>query len=186
MFQDKSLIQVFVSQRIFFEIQLNICCAFKTKHLALILRYLYVKEIHVFSHLGRKKVHFGFDPKSTEVSSAYFAIFSIDKEGFSAFWIVFLSLKIVFTPRCLLSTNQKAPFTLRNWDNTERKNKYIYFFICACLVIFFDFLQSDWLQERAFLNATRTRSSCGKSKGQRSAESRGFSPGTPVSSHRES
>jgi hypothetical protein len=24
-----------------------------------------------------------------------------------------------------------------------------YFFICACLVIFFDFLQSDWLQQRA-------------------------------------
>jgi hypothetical protein len=25
----------------------------------------------------------------------------------------------------------------------------IYFFICACLVIFFEFLQSDWLQQRA-------------------------------------
>ena len=25
----------------------------------------------------------------------------------------------------------------------------IYFFICACLLIFFDFLQSDWLQQRA-------------------------------------
>ena len=37
-----------------------------------------------------------------------------------------------------------------------------------------------------FLNTTRTQSSCEKSKGQRSAESRGFSPGTPVSSHRES
>jgi hypothetical protein len=37
-----------------------------------------------------------------------------------------------------------------------------------------------------FLNATRTQSSCEKSKSQRSAESRGFSPGTPVSSHRES
>jgi hypothetical protein len=37
-----------------------------------------------------------------------------------------------------------------------------------------------------FLNATRTKSSCEKSKSQRSAESRGFSPGTPVSSHRES
>jgi hypothetical protein len=36
-----------------------------------------------------------------------------------------------------------------------------------------------------FLNATRTQSSCEKSKSQR-AESRGFSPGTPVSSHRES
>ena len=24
-----------------------------------------------------------------------------------------------------------------------------YFFICACLVIIFDFLQSDWLQQRA-------------------------------------
>ena len=24
-----------------------------------------------------------------------------------------------------------------------------YFFICACLLIFFDFLQSDWLQQRA-------------------------------------
>ena len=34
-----------------------------------------------------------------------------------------------------------------------------------------------------FLNATRTQSSCEKSKTQRSAESRGFSPGTPVSSH---
>jgi hypothetical protein len=34
-----------------------------------------------------------------------------------------------------------------------------------------------------FLNATRTQSSCEKSKSQRSAESRGFSP---VSSHRES
>jgi hypothetical protein len=37
-----------------------------------------------------------------------------------------------------------------------------------------------------FLNATRTQSSCEKSKSQRSAESRGFSTGTPVSSHRES
>jgi hypothetical protein len=37
-----------------------------------------------------------------------------------------------------------------------------------------------------FLNATRTQTSCEKSKSQRSAESRGFSPGTPVSSHRES
>ena len=37
-----------------------------------------------------------------------------------------------------------------------------------------------------FLNATRTQSSCEKSKSQRSAESRGFSPGTQVSSHRES
>ena len=37
-----------------------------------------------------------------------------------------------------------------------------------------------------FLNATRTQSSCEKSKSQRSAESRGFSPGTPVSSHWES
>ena len=38
-----------------------------------------------------------------------------------------------------------------------------------------------------FLNATRTQSSCEQSKkSQRSAESRGFSPGTPVSSHRES
>jgi aspartate carbamoyltransferase catalytic subunit len=37
-----------------------------------------------------------------------------------------------------------------------------------------------------FFNATRTQSSCEKSKSQRSAESRGFSPGTSVSSHRES
>jgi hypothetical protein len=37
-----------------------------------------------------------------------------------------------------------------------------------------------------FLNATRTQSSCEKSKSQRSAERRGFPPGTPVSSHRES
>jgi hypothetical protein len=37
-----------------------------------------------------------------------------------------------------------------------------------------------------FPNATRTQSSCGKSKSQRSAESRGFPPGTPVSSNRES
>ena len=37
-----------------------------------------------------------------------------------------------------------------------------------------------------FLNATRNQSSCEKSKSQRCAESRGFSPGTPVSSHRES
>jgi hypothetical protein len=36
-----------------------------------------------------------------------------------------------------------------------------------------------------FLNATRTQS-CEKSKSQRSAESHGFPPGTPVSSHRES
>jgi hypothetical protein len=33
---------------------------------------------------------------------------------------------------------------------------------------------------------TRTQSSCENSKSQRSAESRWFSPGTPVSSHRES
>ena len=28
-------------------------------------------------------------------------------------------------------------------------NITVYFFICACLVIFFDFLQSDWLEQRA-------------------------------------
>ncbi len=28
---------------------------------------------------------------------------------------------------------------------TSGQNKFIYFFICACLVIFFYFLQSDWL-----------------------------------------
>jgi hypothetical protein len=39
---------------------------------------------------------------------------------------------------------------------------------------------------RYFLDAIRTQSSCEKSKSKRSAESRGFSPGTPVSSHRES
>ena len=37
-----------------------------------------------------------------------------------------------------------------------------------------------------FLNATLTQSSCEKSKSQRSAESRGFPPGTLVCSHRES
>jgi hypothetical protein len=37
-----------------------------------------------------------------------------------------------------------------------------------------------------FPNATRTQSPCEKSKSQRSAESRGPSLGTPVSSHRES
>jgi hypothetical protein len=37
-----------------------------------------------------------------------------------------------------------------------------------------------------FLNATRTQSSCEKSKSQCSAESRGFPPDTPVSSHKES
>ena len=37
-----------------------------------------------------------------------------------------------------------------------------------------------------FLSATQTQSSCGGSKSQRSAESRGFSPGTLGSSHRES
>ena len=37
-----------------------------------------------------------------------------------------------------------------------------------------------------FVNATRTQSSCEKSKSQRSAEIRGFCPGTPVSFHRES
>ena len=31
----------------------------------------------------------------------------------------------------------------------QAMNTNIYFFICACLVIFFDFLQSDWLQQRA-------------------------------------
>ena len=37
-----------------------------------------------------------------------------------------------------------------------------------------------------FLNATRTQSSCEKSKKSTLCRSRGFSPGTPVSSHRES
>ena len=37
-----------------------------------------------------------------------------------------------------------------------------------------------------FPNATGTQSSREKSKSQSSAESRGFSPGTPVSSNRES
>ena len=37
-----------------------------------------------------------------------------------------------------------------------------------------------------FLDATQTQSSCEKNKSQRSAESRGFSPGTAVSYHRNS
>ena len=37
-----------------------------------------------------------------------------------------------------------------------------------------------------FLDATQTQSSCEKNKSQCSAESRGFSPGTVVSSHRDS
>jgi hypothetical protein len=37
-----------------------------------------------------------------------------------------------------------------------------------------------------FLNATRTQYSREKSKSQRSAEGRGFPPGTPAPSHRES
>jgi hypothetical protein len=40
---------------------------------------------------------------------------------------------------------------MKRFDNTLSKNfnKFIYFFICACLVIFFDFLQFDWQQQRA-------------------------------------
>ena len=39
---------------------------------------------------------------------------------------------------------------------------------------------------RLILMWTRTQSSCEKRYSQRPAESHGFSPGTPVSSHRES
>jgi hypothetical protein len=45
---------------------------------------------------------------------------------------------------------------------------------------------AGWSPNGNFLNATRTQSSCEKSKSQHSAESRGFSLGTPVSSHRAS
>jgi hypothetical protein len=47
-----------------------------------------------FSHLGRKKVHFGIEPKSIEVSSAYFSIFSIDREGFFQFLDNFFQFEI--------------------------------------------------------------------------------------------
>ncbi len=44
----------------------------------------------------------------------------------------------------------------------------------------------EFESQKCLLNVTRTQSSCEKSISQRSAEGRGFSPGTPVSSHRES
>ena len=44
----------------------------------------------------------------------------------------------------------RDPTKDRRPKQTREENiKSNYFFICACLVIFFDFLQSDWLQERA-------------------------------------
>ena len=35
------------------------------------------------------------------------------------------------------------------YTHINLKITQIYFFLCACLLIFFDFLQSDWLQQRA-------------------------------------
>ena len=43
-------------------------------------------------------------------------------------------------------------FTQRRVEANYRQSfchKVIYFFICECLVLLFDFLQSDWLQEQA-------------------------------------
>ena len=50
----------------------------------------------------------------------------------------------------------------------------------------FHLLGRGFDSQARFLNAIRTQSSCEKSKSLRSVESRGFPPGTPVSSHRES
>ena len=38
---------------------------------------------------------------------------------------------------------------IKSISSRNRVISSIYFFICACLVIFFYFLQSDWLQQRA-------------------------------------
>jgi hypothetical protein len=45
---------------------------------------------------------------------------------------------------------------------------------------------AKWLAHLPFTSEAAGSSLSEKSKSQRSAESRGFSPGTPVSSHRES
>ena len=71
----------------------------------------------------------------------------------------------------LFQENYCAPFTVAKW--------------LAHLPNFTSKAAGSSLRENV-LNATRTQSSCERSKSQRSAESRGFSPGTPVSSHRES
>jgi hypothetical protein len=42
--------------------------------------------IWVFSHFGRRKVHFGLGTESIEVNSLYFTIFNIDSVDFSEFF----------------------------------------------------------------------------------------------------
>ena len=50
----------------------------------------------------------------------------------------------------VLPKSQKRPETEgRGTLLRQGENIFHYFFICACLLIFFDFLQSDWLQQRA-------------------------------------
>ena len=45
--------------------------------------------------------------------------------------------------------SQKGKSEYKSVLHAHLGNNIFYFFICACLLIFFDFLQSDWLQQRA-------------------------------------
>ena len=55
----------------------------------------------------------------------------------------------IYGPRSEYGFLRTARRPIRMQDSSKPYNNYIYFFICACLLIFFDFLQSDWLQQRA-------------------------------------
>jgi hypothetical protein len=48
-----------------------------------------------------------------------------------------------------MTFEQKTGLLVLEYKYMSEKITYIYFYIFACLVIFFYFLQSDWLQQRA-------------------------------------
>ena len=72
--------------------------AFESKHVA--LDSVFSMFIFVFSHFGRRKVHFGLGTKSIQVTRfTVFYYLQYRQRGFFDFLGGVLSLKIVFAPR---------------------------------------------------------------------------------------
>ena len=68
-------------------------------------------------------------PKNCGVRKAnwlYFTIFSIDRVDFPTFWAVFLSLKIVFTPRFVAKNNSLDHGQDQQYKNITRGPVIIY------------------------------------------------------------
>jgi hypothetical protein len=98
------------------------------------------------------------------------------------------------SPKWVTTYNLNYTVDLINWKSVWNQSVVaIYYFIGASVAKWLAHLPSTSKAAGSSPsenppppNATRTQSSCGSSKSQRSAESRGLPPGTPVSYHRES